>query len=296
MLNFPQIKFLKSLVCLGPGKRSMGAHAQYFQEHHRLGVPFGRLGASIEYGEQDIEDARNILTSLRIEMFPNGLSQSDIDENIGANDAPCKSDRSSGSSMPGISEKSGTVGPRDGEIAFRGASPGCMLDGESIPFRLSGYLSTHFSDFARIEAHAILVVENLETFKQLHRYRWMYEHVLFSRPVVAIYRGDNIHKNDNVMRALTSSALKDVPVWSFPDFDPAGVGFSSQLPNFSGLILPAQELESLARKRNLRALFEDQVGQWSGVLEKAQHPDIKKAWEMLKRLRMGVNQEFFRDI
>ena len=78
------------------------------------------------------------------------------------------------------------------------------------------------------------------------------------------------------------------------DFDPAGLGFSTILPQtrLERVVLPDFEWLATAAKNTIgRMLFDDQVGQWGPTLDRCSHPKIKKAWEALRSQRAGVTQE-----
>jgi len=140
-----------------------------------------------------------------------------------------------------------------------------------------------------VAADRIMVVENLETFRDLERYRWI--NYLGLR-VLVIFRGDQGRSAGDSIQVLLR---RSEPVWAFMDFDPAGLGLAASLPRLERVILPPSEwLRERARGARAVELFEASVAQWGGVLNAAAPPEIVKAWGLLASLRAGVAQESMR--
>ena len=276
-LNPTEVQFLRNLVSGGgPCRRKVGRASHRFLADHRLGI---RWGSEIGYSVDDLGHAADILRAA-------GVSITEAPPADGVRDR-------ASASLPGVSEKSGSVAPHAGEVAFKPLTAGCGFEGFGLSPGLPGYHVWHHADVARIDADGCLVVENLETFKQLERYRWIFDDDVAQRRVIAVFRGDNVYKPDSASKALDA---RTDPVWSFPDLDPAGLGIASQLPRLAGLVFPWASLEHALNERRMIELFESQMPQWEATVERCTHPDIVRAWALIRRRGFGLNQEAMRSL
>jgi hypothetical protein len=140
----------------------------------------------------------------------------------------------------------------------------------------------------------VLLVENLETFRWIRDYRWLWETAaLASRAVLVVYRGDTTLTAGDALELLRR---RSEPVVAFTDFDPAGLGIAGALPRLDALALPHEAwLRNKARGTRAVELYERSRGQYEATLDAAAHPAIAPAWTLLKELRAGVAQEAMRD-
>ncbi|WP_454734191.1 DUF7281 domain-containing protein [Cupriavidus pauculus] len=142
-------------------------------------------------------------------------------------------------------------------------------------------------DVVRIQCQQLIVVENLETFRYLGRYRWIQYAGL---PTLAIFRGDTKFGLNDASEAIAGHAAQ---VLAFTDFDPAGLFIASQLPRLAGLVLPELDWLRDATIRGKRHdLYEDQIGQCAGMLEAPVQADIARAFRLLRELKAGYAQEW----
>ena len=279
-----EIKFLQRLIAdtnieaatmAGePWRRNASQVAALMADRYSVGL---RIGRHCEYQTADIERARVLLAVRGIPELSEDAAR----------------DRASVSAIPGISEKSGSQTPHSGEVAVLALTPGCRLGGELLSNRQPGYLVMHHGEAARIEVEALLVVENFETFVQLRRYRWIFRHEIASKAVLAVFRGDTLFKGDSVLRLLEG---KTEPVWTFPDFDPAGLGWSLGMPRLAGLVFPWEHMEAKLRELRRSDLYATQLPQWQRIVAGASHPDVQRAWLIINRQWRGLNQEALRDL
>lgn len=283
-MNKTQINYLRGLAAAGAGcRRGQSLIADDMYEHEAIGQKVGRGYA---YEQADIEKC------IRLLQF-NGLS------------LVASSDSSRGAADAGITEKRALNAPRLGDLAVRALTPSCHFDGEPISNRLPGYLVIKPGDLEKFDFDAFLVIENLETFAQIERYRWLFdsdtgfvnEKVIPSPKarIMAIFMGDHVFKESTVRETL---ALAEKPVWSFPDLDPAGLGKAMSLAHLQGLAFPwfdKERLESQLIKMKRFDLYENQVLQWENSLKSADLPDIKKSWSMIFANKKGLQQESLRD-
>jgi hypothetical protein len=273
MMDLTQIKFLNGLVSSGPCEKTTSLSAEHFHSTNGMGHRMGRT--RFEYSEKDIQYAKSLLLA-------HGITPDQL-----LNKASDRAD----ACITGVSEKAGTKSIRGDDVVLKPLTPGCLLGGTLLPVGLPGHLVMPHADAAAIDADGILVVENLETVNQIHRYRWIFDHECAKLRVFVLFRGDSVNKADAAIKVLEA---RNDPVWSFPDFDPAGLGFASKLPRLQGLVLPWEEIEAITRKRQLTHLYDKNVGQWGNTLDALDRPDFKKAWALMKSLKLGLNQEALR--
>ena len=268
MFTSNRIKFLQNLIRDG-SRRGESEAAAYFEQNFGLGA---RLGRGYEYTVQDLEKAKNMLFAMGM---PLALEAEPMDRG----DAVIRR---------GMSEKTGTLPPHSNSVAFRVWRNISEEDGFGV-----GYQVATPVEVSRIECDFTMVVENFETFRQLHKYGWLTDEIGGKR-VVVIYRGDPIYK---IVCANETLARINKPVLGFFDFDPSGLFMCSELEGLSKLLLP--DLETIRRaaingKRN--DLYYDQADVFGPTLDKQQRPEIVLAWAMMKEIRVGLPQEWMRDL
>lgn len=267
-LSGTERRFLQELSAERPQQRR-SAVALHFCTHFGIGSVAGR---QVVYRESDFARAAQILAGLQAPATPLGAGAS----------------RADAAAFPGMSEKSGTRAPHADSVAVRPLG-GCELAGRPLHAPARSYFVLTIEEATRVGARRLLFVENLETFRELERYRWL----CAGEGTLAIWRGDRTFSPAD---ALAVVRARTEPVWAFTDFDPAGLGIALGLPRLQRLALPlAQWLTSAARGARARQLFFDSLPQWEAALSRADHPEIRTAWELMLQLRAGVSQEAMRD-
>jgi hypothetical protein len=266
-----EILFLQRLVHAGPGRRRAGDAARHFSEHFSLGT---RIGGWIEYRADHIQSARQLLhaNDLPITPMPEGASRADV------------------AAFGGLSEKALSTAPHANSVAIR-CIGNCTLDGASLHTPDGTYLVVKGAVAARIACQRLMLVENLETFRELETYRWIDYQGL---SVLAIYRGD-VHLSPSAPRECILARTE--PLWAFVDFDPAGLVIANALPpdRLQRLVLPDPAwLAEAATTSAGRALYGAQEAKSRGALAKSFSPEIKRSWLDLQRLKGAVTQERMR--
>jgi hypothetical protein len=269
-LTSVQIQFLRRLANEQLATSLASAVAEFFSEDQRIGV---RIGRHFEYLPQDHARAALLLRN-------HGHSLLHL---------PSGSTRSQAIGRPGISEKVGTVAPHANSIAVKSAYGICRLREEVIP--QTGYTVLSLEEALMVRADRIMVVENLESFRQLALCKWIdYQNL----NVLAIYRGDPRFKIDDARRLVST---RPEPVWAFFDFDPAGLGMGSCLPRLERLILPDRDsLRRLVSSANAGHLYSDQLEQYWDTLEELTFRPLQEAWLLMKSMRSGLPQEWMNTI
>jgi hypothetical protein len=267
-LSLPQITFLQRLWTDKPAKRTESPTSLFFVEHYRLGA---RLGRSVEYTHADFEIARQLLISNELPLSrPEG-----------------KLRRAETDSYPGISEKGLGTNPHHESVALKVACGTCLCGGNPLVTPPGSYLVTSLNTALNITADRLLVVENLETFRNLERQKWICYNDL---NVLAIYRGDSIFGNNHVTHVLER---RQEPVWAFYDFDPAGLAMANSLERLERLIYPDIDwLITNARRLRRTDLFTTQEKQYRRVLDQSTNVQIQKFWKAMLGVRGGLPQEW----
>lgn len=267
-LTSVQIAFLRRIAAEKPSKGAASAVADFFAEQHHIGY---RLGRSCEYLPQHHALAARLLATLKLPLTaraPDTLRCEAVE-------------------TPGVSEKHRTRPPHRDSVAVKPIAGQCLLPG-GTPFSLppESYAVLTVAQALTISAQRLLMVENLETFRLLERYRWINHQGL---TVLAIYRGDQRLRLDEAAAVV---AQRPEPTWMFADFDPAGLAMAARLPRLERVLLPDTAwLTAQTRACRRDDLFASQFDQYSATLEQEANPLIRPLWQLMKDLKLGLPQE-----
>jgi len=267
-LTSVQIAFLRRIATEKRTKLRASAVAIFFAEQHHIGY---RLGRACEYLPQHHDLAARLLATLKLPLTaraPDTL-------------------RCEAVNTPGVSEKHRTLAPHRDSVAVKPIAGQCLLPG-GAPFSLppESYAVLTVAQALAISAQRLLVVENLETFRLLERYRWIDHQGL---TVLAIYRGDQHLRLDEAAAVV---AQRHEPTWMFADFDPAGLAMAARLPRLERVVLPDTAwLADTTRKCRRHDLFASQFEQYGPTLERDANPLIRPLWQLMKDLKLGLPQE-----
>jgi hypothetical protein len=259
------LRFLQGLIH-SPRDKQLSTVARRCSDEFRIGT---RVGRRFVYDEKDIADATVLLQS-------NGLPLASTEIQ----------DRADAAARPGITEKHATTAPHDDSVAhriFRLGTP------QSV-----GYGVASATEVSQLSAGMMMVVENFETFRQLHRYTWVMERLMDIECCIVVFRGDNIYSVGDAKRCVNSSIL---PKIGFHDFDPAGLYMSASLPGLIEHLMPKVSVLEPAMAEGKRSdLYFSQFAQFSNELGKATLANIPDAWKLMRRLQKGLPQEWMRDL
>jgi hypothetical protein len=267
-LTSVQIAFLRRIAAEKPIKGAASAVADFFAKQYNIGF---RIGRSCEYQPQHHKMAAQLLATLKLPLMarsPSTLRADAVDDS-------------------GLPEKNGTKPPHRDSVAFKPMAGKCLLaDGAPFTIPPESYAVLTVEQALSISAQRLLVVENLETFRLLERYRWIDYQGL---NVLAIYLGDEGFRQDEVAAVV---AQRNEPTWMFADFDPAGLAMAARLPRLERVVLP--DTAWLTRKTYMSRrddLFASQFDQYSATLERESNPLIHPLWQLLKDMKKGLPQE-----
>ncbi|MGB8417673.1 DUF7281 domain-containing protein [Paraburkholderia sp.] len=267
-MDASQTRFLQRLVEDRPDSRRSGEMTGFFANEYGIGRVVGR---SVIYSPQDWHAAAQLLDNHGIprEKLPGSLRRGET------------------SAYTGLSEKSFGDAPHANSVAVRVASGDCRLATIPIVTPDGGYMVLQPADALAIQCDRMLVVENLDTFRFLCRYRWIDFRGLST---LVIYRGDRFFNTSDATRVIRA---RDEPVWAFFDFDPAGLALAAAIPRLERVVLPDHVwLRKITIESKRYDLFDKQVQQYAATLDGISHPDIASAWTMMKDLKRGYPQEW----
>lgn len=136
----------------------------------------------------------------------------------------------------------------------------------------------------------LLFCENLEPMLRLHEYHWL-EDYRRGRPMLAVFRG--------TVGPLGTKAAYDFlrrnekPLLAFFDFDPMGLRMAADVQPFEELCLPPGLEEATMQQRRAN-LYIQSVHEARPILNRlAPESSIGRAWALMNRLELGLDQEHF---
>jgi hypothetical protein len=260
---------------LASGKRRFALTAAFL---NILEVGIGtKRGASVYYTEDDLREMRDWLIAKGYGTEPKDLS--------------ALSRSASLAYTP--NEKAGAAAVKKNRVSVKAlAGQRLLVAGTSLELPAGSHLDIDWNQISNGLGHkCILVVENYESFDQIHRTDLQLP-PKHDAPLV-IYHGDPQESRlDNVMAFLSSIRL---PVLAFMDADPAGIAMASRLPGIAGVVLPPQDdLEAQLRSPAMRRtdLYTNQLPIHQATLRALPlgHP-CYGAWRLVERHRAGIVQE-----
>lgn len=264
-MNPREVDFLRRLVAGRFAERRGEGVAARMAEQQGLGVV---RGAKVLYTDADFTHARNILRNRGFELTAPSAP-------FTRSEAP-----------EGGSEKTGALPVMQGQVAVVavGMSPALVTPENR-------FLAMHWRDALALPYEVLLVCENLEPLLRLHEYRWLADFYQ-GRPTLALFRGaPGLLGTDAAAKLI---AADDRPTLAFFDFDPKGVSMAASLPRREALCLPPwPELEAATRRAQRQTLFTQSAPGSRVHLDRVQDGEIALAWQRLRRLTLGLNQEGF---
>lgn len=264
-IRHPDLRFLQNIIA-SPSDKRVSEVARRCSEEFKIGV---RVGQRFMYGSSDVGKAIALLNAHGLPITTSELT-----------------DRAGAVNRPGLSEKVGTTSPHQDSVAYRFFRQGTG-DG-------AGYSVATCDEVSALAADTMMVVENFETFRQLHRYQWVVERMCAWETCLVVFRGDNYYPLSDAQQCVSVSVLPQI---GFHDFDPAGLHMSLELPALvEHLIPPMDVLEEVVHAGRRSDLFFGQRRQYGQSLESANRANISDLWAIMKRMQKGYPQEWMRDI
>lgn len=259
------LRFLQGIIA-SPSDKRVSEVARRCSDEFKIGA---RVGQRFVYGASDVEKA---IALLHAHGLPSTAAE--------------LTDRAGAVNRPGLSEKAGTSSPHQDSVAYRVFRQG-KPDGTS-------YCVTTCDEASAIAASTMMVVENFETFRQLHRYQWVVERMCEWETCLVVFRGDTYYSLSDAQRCVSASVLPQI---GFHDFDPAGLHMSLGLPGLVEHLTPPMAVFEEAVQAGKRSdLYFGQLGQYVHSLDCANRTNISALWAAMKRMQKGYPQEWMRDI
>ncbi|MCE1240735.1 MAG: hypothetical protein LWW83_12520 [Azonexaceae bacterium] len=210
-------------------------------------------------------------------------------------------------SWKGLGRAEGLMLARDEKLAGRTVGhgrlrvktlPGCILQvaagSWSLPDRTDLGLDLNAVLENEIGHDALLIIENLQTFVDIHRVDPTVMRNLPASDPLVIYRGDTQGgaRTDAVHALINSTRL---PVIAFVDFDPAGLVIASSLPRLDRVLAPPlQDLAEAIQAHGIAMRYLDQMAMATHVMQQIQQDArIAPLWHVIHAAGKALPQEYF---
>lgn len=146
----------------------------------------------------------------------------------------------------------------------------------------------------KIGHDALLIIENLQTFDDIHTIDPKVMDNLPAHNPLVIYRGDTQGgaRVDAVHALIRNTKL---PVFAFVDYDPAGLIIALGLPRLEGILAPClQDLMLLIQAYGLTKRYLTQVAAAAYALQALEeHSHTAALWNIIRTAGKALPQEFF---
>lgn len=141
---------------------------------------------------------------------------------------------------------------------------------------------------------ALLIVENLQTFQDIHLVDAKVMNALADLNPLVLYRGDaqGGAQVDAVHELIERSVL---PVYAFVGYDPAGMIIAASLPRLDQILAPdLHDLSALVQAHGIVNRYLVQVAAANRALHQfADDPRIGPLWHVIHTVGKALPQEFF---
>jgi hypothetical protein len=147
---------------------------------------------------------------------------------------------------------------------------------------------------SKIGHDALMIIENLQTFDDIHRVDPQVMGNLPARDPLVIYRGDTQGgaRTDAVHALISGTKL---PVIAFVDFDPAGLVIASGLPRLDMVLAPPLPvLAEIIQARGIASRYLEQVAAAAHAMQQIQGDTrISPLWHVIHAAGKALPQEYF---
>ncbi len=147
---------------------------------------------------------------------------------------------------------------------------------------------------SRISHDALMIIENLQTFHEIHMVESQVMNNLQASNPLVIYRGDT----QGGARVDAVHALVDrtkLPVIAFVDFDPAGMIIATSLPRLDAILAPQlQDLAKIIHDRGVASRYLTQIATVPHAMRRVQKDSrVAPIWEVIHNAGKALPQEYF---
>lgn len=182
---------------------------------------------------------------------------------------------------------------RSSRLALRVLPGRCLRIGETgvtLPFPERVTLEWDLNDALSLTHDSVVVVENWQTFERINSVAIDLERA-GDNPLI-VWRGGQQHVS--VATAMAFLERFGRPVWSFPDYDPAGLAIAASLPHLAGVLAPPEGvLLGQLQASRLSDRFQKQLAGSKSAIERSPNEDVQRLWAMIRRAGRAVPQEIF---
>jgi hypothetical protein len=142
-------------------------------------------------------------------------------------------------------------------------------------------------DAANIPHDVVLICQHLRTLKRIHQFNWL-DRYLKGRRALALFKGGRGASGFSVSGAKLTVHLSNAPALALVDLDMAGLVVAARIPRLEALCVPSwpqfeQQQDVLVR----------QAPTFNHQLDSASHPDIVRAWKLLRANPRGLSADCF---
>lgn len=249
-LTIQQINLVLGIVNGHKRVKAKGTITNWLSSNLGVGIPNSN-GNTYRYSHKDVQVLKQLLNN----------------HGIDPDNPPKTQDSRTLTGGKSVNEKLSNGSVFSEPIAVKVLKPGCQLNGRDIYPTGKGHIQLDAKDINHIGANAIVLVENLDTFKQLDKTLLKNS----NHNVIYIWRGgiSGISKTESSRYVKTISIPNTeklacelskkfkLSLGYFGDLDLSGLAIASRLP-VKFLILP--DLEELKGVKGNRELFQKQQG------------------------------------
>jgi len=147
---------------------------------------------------------------------------------------------------------------------------------------------------SEIAHDALLIIENLQTFDDIHTVTPEVMGNLSACNPLVVYRGDT---QGGVRADAVHALIKDtkLPVFAFVDFDPAGLVIAAGLPRLEKILAPTlQNLAVILKDHGISERYLEQLAMAAHAMQKIQDDTrISRLWHVIYAAGKALPQEYF---
>ncbi len=176
-------------------------------------------------------------------------------------------------------------------IAIKSVHPDqpLVINGESLRLPRQSHLEVDYLTIDVSQHDWIVVVENWETFNDLHL---AIRKLAFpGQSPLAVWRGDSSMTRADAMLAWLN--ILSQPVAAFVDFDPEGLVIARALPRMHRLVAPEFHVLEEMLAAGVRGRFLAQIGNCQPTLDGLCDDILRPVWEIIRRSGKALPQEKF---
>lgn len=143
----------------------------------------------------------------------------------------------------------------------------------------------HAHDALKIPHHAVLLCQSLRVMHEVHKLPWLDRYIRGRRTLV-LFRGGAAATGFTVSAARLVLHASQAPVLALVNIDTVGLAAAARAQRLEALCIP-----SWAVLERHKATGSTPAARANQLLDSAQHPDIERAWKLLRWNPRGISAE-----